>query len=216
VTFLDRARLFALAGAAVVFALGAQSASADSTFTASKYTAWTYGAQNTTVTFHTNGGKASCETAEFGGVMTEDSPELGLHPEFKGKCSAFGIAGATIKTDGCGFTYNAGPEVAAGIWEGTVDVDCTSGSAIKIAAGNCEVEITKQDGISSVEYQNVSWHVLIENSASDLTYTVTKDGFLCPLKGLGKFTDGELTGSALINATDSVYKLLHLDIVELF
>lgn len=201
---LRRARrsLLALPIAALAAAAVAAPAATASEFTAGGYEAFTFGLQDETIVFHTNGGEAVCSTAELEGTMDQASSTLGLHPVFSG-CKAFGFLSATVETTGCGFTYHAGDEVSTGLWEGTLDVFCAGGSTITITAATCQVKIEAQSGLDGPQFANLGSGVLaIGQYVPDVVYNITNNGLLCPLSGTGNTSDGEYTGTAQVTALD--------------
>jgi hypothetical protein len=46
-----------------------------------------------------------------------------------------------------------------------------------------------------------------------IAYTVTKDGFLCPLSGTGSFSDGKYTGITLVEGKDNEGKAIAIAVV---
>jgi hypothetical protein len=153
-----------------------------------------------------------CTTATFTGTQKEASSTSTVHPEYGkggGKCTAFLGLSATITTDGCNYLFHIGNTITpGGNWDGTVDIECEAGKSISIVAGTCEVKVDAQNGLSTVEGINMAGSpsdVTVKANVKNIHYTVTKDGFLCPLEGVGKeFVLGDYTGNTTITAKDSL------------
>jgi len=110
---------------------------------------------------------------------------------------AFGIA-STVRFNGCDYLFHAGEEVAADVHAGTVDIVCPSGKSIEIAAGTCEVSVPPQIGLGTNKVENNTnpMDAVATGSLTGVSYTKTKDGFLCPLDSTGTKTDGGYSGAA--------------------
>jgi hypothetical protein len=155
-----------------------------------------------------------CTTATFTGTQKEASSTSTVHPEYGkggGRCSAFLGLTATITTDGCNYLFHIGNTITpGGNWDGTVDIECEAGKAITIVTGTCELRVDPQKGLSTVEGINMleakpAADVTVKTNVRNIHYTVTKDGFLCPLEGLGKeFVLGDYTGNTTITAEDTL------------
>jgi hypothetical protein len=147
-----------------------------------------------------------CTTAKFTGTepVIAVEGELQVHPVFEG-CTAFGSA-ATITTTNCDYLLTIGAATAGG-WHVTTDVVCSAGSAIKIVAGNCEVTIGSQVGLTTSEVENSgteeNMDMLLHTNIGGIHYTVAKDGTGCPLSGTGNFSQGDYTGTTTVKAHDA-------------
>jgi hypothetical protein len=147
-----------------------------------------------------DGSTATCETAVASGTLSAASSTVTLHPTFSG-CAAFGFLSAAIETEGCDYRLRSGESS-----EGTLDLTCEPVSRITIAASTCEVQIGNQGGLESVLYANQTApnpdEILVEAESSGLVATVTKDGFLCPLKGVGEKSASLTMGLTLRAGSD--------------
>jgi len=149
--------------------------------------------------FSTEAGSIECASSFHG----ESTTGL-LHPTYT-SCKAFGLA-ATVKTEGCDYQINVKEEVAADEFSALTDVVCGAGSAIKVTVATCEVEVASQSGLGTVKLKNDTAaspkkDITVTPEISGLTYTVTKDGFLCPFAGTGKRTNGTYTSSNPLTVT---------------
>jgi hypothetical protein len=191
-----------------IFAMGAvlASAASASNFHAASYPVTISGSQSTTHVFTASGTSVSCEKATFSGSASADSSEVTIHPSYSG-CTAFGFVGATVNTEECNYVFHSGNTTneAEQIYAGTTDVVCPAGQSIKISASTCALEVKSQNGLSAVSYDNnAGGTVTVGANVENIANTVTKDGFLCPLKGTGNFTDGKYTGDTKVEGTSAI------------
>jgi hypothetical protein len=134
-----------------------------------------------------------CETDSFTAELPEPLETLEVAPKYE-KCTALGAA-ATVAMEGCKYRLDANAA--------DVDIVCPAGKAIKIAAFTCEVQIGSQNGVEKDEYVNHEASpgtVSVNFKAEKIKYNKTKDGFLCPLSGLGEKSDGTYAGNFLAKA----------------
>jgi len=155
-------------------------------------------------TFTAEGGEVSC-TATLSGSLSEASTSLALTPSYT-KCKAFGFLEGTVNTEGCKFVLHGGSETAEEeTYAVSTDISCETGKSIKVTAGTCSLEIGTQSGLSggkmAEETVTAPEHATLGGKVAKVVYTVTKDGFLCPLNGTGKKENGELGGSATLTAS---------------
>ena len=108
---LKKLAVAAMTVAALTALVGVSSASADMQFHASAGAGVTLtGNQTVSHKFTVKGSSVTCTTAKFKGksaAATASTQEM--EPEYTG-CTAFGIAGATITTTGCVYTFHAETE----------------------------------------------------------------------------------------------------------
>lgn len=160
-------------------------------------------AASTKATFGSQAGSIVCENATYSGTLSEVSETARLAPSYS-SCKAFGLS-ATVTTNGCEYAIHAGSEVGEETFGGTMDVSCGSEKAIVIVAGNCEVQIKGQSGLSGLKIVNhpasSPENASINFEISELAYTVAKDGAFCPFEGTGAKTDGTYTGEPTISGT---------------
>jgi hypothetical protein len=166
-----------------VFALTAvmaSGASAEKSYTATLYpTTGTGTSALGNDIFTTEGGTVEC-ASHFVGTLKEKSNDLTITATMTG-CKAFGFLEA--KVTGCVFTFTTpfGSPIVA-----PVDVvnPCT------IEASTCHVTVPVQTGLAHIGITNNALDVSILATLTGITYTVTKDGFLCPFNGTGAKTGG--------------------------
>jgi hypothetical protein len=139
--------------------------------------------------------KVECKSASATGTLTEADSTVSMTPSFSG-CTAFGLE-ATVTNTGCEFVYEIGAETKSETFTGTVDVVCSTGKALVVTAGTCEIQVSGQTERKSFEATNESekTSVTVKTSLSEVTYNKTVDGFLCPLNGTGVKSDGSFTGT---------------------
>lgn len=105
--------------------------------------------------------------------------------------------------NGCTYVLHAGEELSEpGDFQGTLDLKCPSEKKIVIAGSNCEVQISGQNGMSSLEYDDnpeaTPDNVTMWASLSKIKYTKAIDGSGCPLTGTGGKEDGTYSGTFLV------------------
>jgi hypothetical protein len=144
--------------------------------------------------FTAEGGiSVKCETDTFSAELPEPLETLEVAPKYE-KCTALGSA-ATVAMEGCKYRLDANAA--------DVDIVCPAGKAIKVVAGTCEVQISSQNGVEKDEYVNHEASpetISVNFKAEKMKYNKTKDGFLCPLSGLGEKSDGTYAGNFLAKA----------------
>lgn len=149
--------------------------------------------------FNTEAGPVECEQVTFAGSASAGSTALTLAPSYAG-CKGFGFLSGTIAMNGCSYVYHA-------TGNNSEDINCPAGHAIEIVSSTCQMKIEAQSGLGSVTYENAeaSGHEAISlvSNVSGLTYTVTKDGFLCKFAGTGVRSGGSYTGRTLLQGFDS-------------
>ncbi len=146
-----------------------------------------------------DGVTGDCDSSTFSGSLSAASNTLKLSAAYA-ECTIAGFAGATVKMNGCAFrvnVLNVGPPYA-----GKVDIECAeAGQKIDIQAAACRFKIGAQTGIESVGLANSAGtfgEVTADLDLKGIKYEAT-DGFLCPLKGGGEFSDGTYSGTMLLS-----------------
>jgi hypothetical protein len=180
-----------------VMALGVVGASAASAaeFTAESYPAYAEGTGGAEE-FTTEAGTVKCSTSSYeGATMGEATASYAVHPTYSG-CQAFGFVEASVNTNQCDYVFNS--VTGSGPYSSKVDISCSGGSTIVITAATCTAKVGGQTGLSSVTLTNNGGNVEANPNVTNIAYTVTKDGFLCPFGGVGEKTDGEITSGANI------------------
>lgn len=183
---------------AVALVAAFASAAQASTFTAEKYPATIEGTQVGQHVFSIeNGLTVKCEKATFHGTLSAASTTITMSPTYT-VCTAFGFLNATVNFNGCKYLFHAGEEVAADKHAGSVDIVCPAGGFIAISASTCETQIPPQTGLNTnnIENNTSPMDATATGSLTGITYTKTKDGFLCPFAGTGTKTDGGYAGTA--------------------
>ena len=141
--------------------------------------------------FTTEGGSVEC-ASHFQGTLTEASSTLTVTPTYT-SCKAFGFAHATVNMNGCAYVFHRTSATSS-----NATVECPAGKSITVVAGNCEIVIHAQGPLSSVATANSGNHVNAKANVGGITYTVTKDGFLCPFNTTGETLPVTRTGGTYI------------------
>src|SRR4249919_1369607 len=192
----------------LVIALAAAPARA-SKFQAEEYVATVSGSQlakeTAFFTFGAAPGNASCVTYNLTGTLAAASEAITLHPTFKGACAVFGDAKGTVTTTGCDFKIHAGALLGGSTYDGTVDIVCSVGSSIKFTGETCAMEVKSVNGLATVELINGGFpaDLTVKSKLTSVPYTVTTDGAMCPLPGVGNYTNGTFGGNATVTATST-------------
>jgi len=124
----------------------------------------------------TEAGAMEC-AEHFSSTFDESSSELTVEAVYS-KCSWFSFNTA-MNMNGCDYVFHS---------NGEVDLECPSGQSIVLIAGACEVQFGSQTGLKSSGLVSNAGHIDFQFNISGITYTVTKDGFLCPYSGTGAKT----------------------------
>ena len=180
-------RKFKLLGLAMV-ALLAMSAfvasAAQAQFTANSYPTTGTATSSLNDDFNTEAGSVEC-SAHFQGTLNEASTTFTVTPTYY-NCQAFGFSTATVSMNGCDYVFHRQSETSS-----IVTLSCPAGKSVVIATGNCELQIGSQL-IAYTETANSGNRVLSLFHGSLFSYTVTKDGFLCPFSGTGVKSNGHI------------------------
>jgi len=187
----------ALVAVFVSSAVLASAASAEGIYTASSYPATATGTSalgNTT--FTTEAGSEECKY-HYEATLTGPSSNLTVKAQVS-ECKAFGFASATVNMGSCDWLYTTPTTVTAPhIWTAKVHTKCTDPTKpITITSGSCEVMIGEQSPEGHViitTTTTVPQDLDLKGTLTGITYTVTKDGFLCPFGGTGKKTGATYT-----------------------
>jgi len=142
--------------------------------------------------FNTEAGSVECKS-HFEGTLSEASSDITITPTYT-ECKAFGFASATVNMNGCDYTFTIHqfPRTI------TVDLLCGAGKNVIITAGACEIQIPAQSELSFGTIAQNGNHVDIQANFSNINYTVTKDGFLCPFNGTGNKSGATYTQNAAV------------------
>jgi hypothetical protein len=168
------------------------SMSAAATFTASAYPASFEGTGlKGTGTFKTEGGTAECK-GTASGTLSAASSTVTIGNVTSTECSAFGFVSATVTINGCYSLVHVAEKVGEN-YRGTSDLECPAGKTMVTTASTCEITVGPQKAPATLEYKNSgAGYVEAKVISSNVTYTVTKDGFGCPFGGTGVKTKGEI------------------------
>lgn len=143
-----------------------------------------------------------CESSTFSGTLSAASSSLGLGAASSG-CVAhtsIGTINVTIKMNSCTYQMNLlnqGPPYA-----GTADIKCSKeGDKLEVAAGPCTFKLSPQQALAGIGFANSGTELGVVNA--DLGLEGIKyealDGFGCPLKGGGTFSDGTYSGTSKLS-----------------
>lgn len=193
-----------LKGLAALFAVGlfmsmsVAAAQATPVFTAGSYPA-TVQAGTGSIVIGTDGQTIKCMNSNFDGSLKEASSTLVLQP-FYANCDVWGFIQYSINTQGCTYVLHATEKQSADQYKAHFGISCPGGG-ILFSAGTCALEIPPQEGLTTVQIGDDTGapnRATATFEVSSLAYTVTKDGFLCPLKSVGAKTDGTITSEAVL------------------
>ncbi len=182
--------------AAVVLATLPVSASTAANFTSQSYPdTWT-GETWTGETLETEAGRVECN-GHFEGSLSAASSTLTLVPKYT-NCQAFGFLTAEVNFTGCDYLWHV-TFGSSDLYSGTIDIVCPSEKSIDVTASTCAFSIPAQTGLKSISFSNWTAGGDFEatTNASELKYTVTKDGFGCPFGGTGEKVGGTYRNSLL-------------------
>ena len=190
----------ALAAVLALSAFAASAAMAEGTYTANTYPAT--GTATSALgndTFTTEAGNVECKS-EYSSTLTEASNHLTVKPKYT-ECKAFGFASATVNMGSCDYTFTTPVTekltVSEHDWTAKVKVVCTKATEpITISAGACETTIGEQEPEGHVIITTTTTgpkHLDFQSTFTNVTYNVTKDGFLCPFNGTGHKTGASYT-----------------------
>ena len=184
-------------------------------FKVGKYPAVIHGSGSLGVfTFNTNGGTIECQNT-FKGTLNEASTTLRLAVTYS-ECKAFGFLGATVNPEGCELVLHNPEKVGEDKYESSIALDCPTGKSLKVTVSTCAAEYKTQTGLKPVwlyddtsasPFENVTFEPMVTTGAK---YTVTKDGFLCPLSGTGEYSDGQVSspkGAITLTAEGTGFKV---------
>ena len=155
-----------------------------------------------------SGLQTKCKTATFTGTAPATSnATLEITPSYA-SCTAFGLS-ATITMNSCKYKFLS-PSGSATPWAGSaIELLCTNASPATIKTATCEVKIEQQatPKKTEVSYETSGTeHVLVKANVSAIEYNKTEDGFLCPLNGTGKKSDGKYEGNTTVEGFEGAIK----------
>jgi hypothetical protein len=158
-------------------------------FEAGQYAAVLKGAQGQTLVLSVEGNEVTCKVASASGSLSGPTSIVTLHPTFS-ECTGFSFVGSTVDTTGCDLVLRVGEETKALHHAATLDVACSGSNKILIKAGTCEVEVPSQQNLGKVELidnpeASPRKSVTVKYTVSKIAATALKDGFLCPIAGVG-------------------------------
>jgi hypothetical protein len=170
-------------------------------FTAAKYPVTVHGSGKVGVfTFNTNGGKVECQNT-FHSVLNAASSTMKLAVTYT-ECKAFGFLSATVTPEGCEFVVHGTEKVTTDEYKAHLGFECPAGKSLKISVSNCAAEYKTQTGLTTVNLKDETAASPAKDIKYDpkvttgVKYTVTKDGFACPLTGTGEYSDGSISGGS--------------------
>lgn len=172
------------------------SAASGEAFQAAEYTAEVSGQQEGSQTLSLDGLAVSCGVMTLNGELTEAQEELELTPTYS-ECTSGGES-ATIAVEGCKYLLDANAS--------DLDIVCSAEETIAVTArgGNCEAEISGQNGRTTVTHTNLEGPpdaISLNASVGSIKYKKTKDAGTCPFSGTGEKENGSLAGVAILSAS---------------
>lgn len=199
--------LSAVLAVGLLMSIAAAGAEATPVFEAGKSPATVSG--SATVMIGTEGGTITCPV-NFDGTLSSASSTLELGTFFEYfSCDFFGFA-MTINNP-CTQLFHATEKQNADQYKAHYGLKCPPGGALILSGGTCTIEITPQEGRTTVDVDNDTGspnRVTLDYEVTGLNYTVTRDSFGCPLKGTGAKTEGTITSSTMtlkaFNSTEEV------------
>jgi hypothetical protein len=190
--------LTALLALGLFMSMSVAAAQATPTFTAGKYPATVTGFSE--IVIGTGASSVTCPV-EFDGTLSAASSTLELGTFFQFfNCKAWGFVNMTINNQ-CKQVFHATEKQSADQYKAHYQLKCPTSTGTVLTAGTCAIEITPQEGRTSVDIDTDTGspnRVTLDYEVTGLAYTVTKDGFLCPLEGLGAKTNGTITGETMV------------------
>ena len=144
-------------------------------------------------TLVTEAGSIECQRTLHTDLTTGEF-ELRLTPTY-GECTAFGMATATVKPEECKYTYDiTTKEFPEGDdYQAVMGVFCPPGQSIKVTTLTCKFEITSQQNLRVVDFDNLTSQgdIAMTDTVKEVFYDVTSDGFGCPFAGTGSRSNGQ-------------------------
>lgn len=140
--------------------------------------------------FTTEAGSVECDST-FSGEGSK-SPTITAIPVYT-NCEAFGFVDADVDMTSCAYTFHLESDLGGDKYTALVTIECEDeGDAIDITALSCSATVAPQGSLSHVILNDTTNGIIhVEAAVSDIDYTVTKDGFLCPFSGTGAKEGGE-------------------------
>jgi hypothetical protein len=178
--------------AVLALSLVITSISAAAQFTSSSYPTTTKAEGTESYGYATvEGSSIECSSGSASATLSAASSTLTIVEGKASKCSAFGFAEGTVNSEGCAVLVHV-TGGSGDTYTGTSDLLCPAGQSVKTVAGSCKTEVKPQTGSVTLELLNNTGggYVEVKLKTSNVAYTVTQDGFLCPLNGTGNKTGG--------------------------
>jgi hypothetical protein len=149
----------------------------------------------------TEAGKVEC-SGWAGATLNEASSTITISKGETSECKAFGFVSSTVTGGGCSVLVHV-KEGSGHAYTGTSDLQCPEGKSVTVVGGACEMKVFPQEGAVVLEYIENTEEGSVEVSvkSSNVAYTVTKDGFLCPFNGTGN-----KTGATFVHSEPLVVK----------
>ena len=149
------------------------------------------------------GGVLNCDEVGATGRMQTATGSLKLTPTFS-VCRLGEIQEVQVSVNGCQYVLHPGD---SGGPTTTMDIVCPAGQSIGVQAANCNFNIPAQTGLAPITSTHNTAStpdtITVDYDVAGVTYTKTKDGFLCPFNGTGTRTDGGLSGKQTLSAVDA-------------
>jgi hypothetical protein len=203
----------AFAAALALIAITATAASAEGKFTCSVYPCKATGQSilgNSVLT--TEGGTMECKT-HYEASLAEASSSLAVTFSIS-DCRAFGFVSGTVVTNGCHHLFTTPSKVGNHVWTSTEHLVCPSGKVLEISASNCKLTLGPQTPGGHLIIDNTTAatpdDVDIQGTFTNINYTVTQDGFLCPFNGAGAKTGATFVHKSLVTISSTNGASIHV------
>ncbi|HST68711.1 MAG TPA: hypothetical protein VLI94_03525 [Solirubrobacterales bacterium] len=141
----------------------------------------------------TEGGTLQCPE-RWEGTLSASSESITASWGQMGLCNWFGFQQGEINMNGCDYRFQL-TGGSGDSYTAATDIVCPAGQSIVITAGNCIVSFPPQTGLTAADFtvNTAAGDISMQATITGIRYVVTKDGFLCPFKGVGEKTDGTYT-----------------------
>jgi hypothetical protein len=199
----------AVAALALIAVLGAAGASAASEFkTESSPTTITPSfIEGNQLDWHFHTAYQRCANGAEGTLSSTHAKEVEM--TLKDTTCEAQFTGNQFKANGCKFTYRVGNQTGSSTFKGTIDIGPAGCGPISftsvVGSSACQVTVPAQTGLSAT-FENVgsgkNRMVKVYPSTTNLKHTQVS-GKDCGAEGLGTFTDGSISGSVKLQATNA-------------
>jgi hypothetical protein len=182
--------------ASAMFVSAAHAEEKTPTFTATKTPVRETGSQLEAHEITVNAGVIECAKANLIDSAGNGGMMLIMEPSYSG-CTFAGLA-ATVKMNGCTYTFEPIKTIEADRYTGRMGILCPTGKAIEISTTGCLVTIGEQFNLETVEFTNntnaeqakddETWRTAIKNAEYMQTGTLCKGGVFANMTYSGSTT----------------------------